>query len=533
MTIGDYVHGKNYMYARYGINRPTAGVRPLKQSDIMQSFKRQEDYAIRQTKAKKIMSQAQLNQLSDFLNGLMYPKENVSDLVTEDAREQIREAMESQIDQVYNGEYGLNQYLQLYGAADVSSYLDSLLTKGTEEYTLAKRALTQKTGGKTGQVGVSTLNNRIKGLEAILSNESAARGVFNDATINKMNEVVNELTVWVKKAEKENIKSYNTKSYPELKNTLDKLNYQLGIRGTPTYDKIGEIFEVFLTLAAAVMRNTAYHSINEVVDELVKAKTTGGKTSAKYAKASGWVGGLTSEVTIDTSNFTMGEVMKDVLVNEGQRVEDTNVIFSAAGGGTQGKVDVEFSLPRAHDKLKMSAKNYKISDRSKLIHLVDGTRLSYLIQDQKMDAINHWLNIMSKGIERDGSIGTKDPKEGVDNTTLQAAKNMIYLTVAAKALAGNNLGRLDNADQFVVNNRTAKRIQIISIQNLLNTIRDNITQQMSIPALNSNVLFTNDWVGNLNEPSSDSALSRIGNLTKELASIKVTAYIKASFLNNF
>jgi hypothetical protein len=56
---------------------------------------------------------------------------------------------------------------------------------------------------------------------------------------------------------------------------------------------------------------------------------------------------------------------------------------------------------------------------------------------------------------------------------------------------------------------------------------------MSIPALNSNVLFTNDWVGNLNEPSSDSALSRIGNLTKELASIKVTAYIKASFLNNF
>jgi hypothetical protein len=141
--------------------------------------------------------------------------------------------------------------------------------------------------------------------------------VFSDATINKMNEVVNELTVWVKKAEKENIKSYNTKRYPELKNTLDKLNYQLGIRGTPTYDKIGEIFEVFLTLAAAVMRNTAYHSINEVVDELVKAKKTGGKTSAKYAKASGWVGGLTSEVTIDTSNFMMGEVVKDILVNEG------------------------------------------------------------------------------------------------------------------------------------------------------------------------------------------------------------------------
>jgi hypothetical protein len=94
----------------------------------------------------------------------------------------------------------------------------------------------------------------------------------------------------------------------------------------------------------------------------------------------------------------------------------------------------------------MSAKNYKIGDGSKLIHLVDGTRLSYLIQDQKMDAINHWLNIMSKGIERDGSVGTKEPKEGVDNTTLQAAKNMIYLTVAAKALAGNNLGRLDNAD---------------------------------------------------------------------------------------
>jgi hypothetical protein len=95
MTIGDYVHGKNYMYARYGINRPSVGASPLKQSDIMQSFKRQEDYAIRQTKAKKIMSQAQLNQLSDFLNGLMYPKQNVSDLVTEDAREQIREAMES------------------------------------------------------------------------------------------------------------------------------------------------------------------------------------------------------------------------------------------------------------------------------------------------------------------------------------------------------------------------------------------------------------------------------------------------------
>jgi hypothetical protein len=186
------------------------------------------------------------------------------------------------------------------------------------------------------------------------------------------------------------------------------------------------------------------------------------------------------------------------------------------------KVDVEVRWQDDEEvkKMKISAKNIEIKNSThKWITTVSGSPLLTMIQSLDADFINHYLNLYSKHYTRKISKGKEldDYKStGIigDNELIDELKLALFYI----SITGDNFGRKEDiAEVFAINDKTAGKVKLVPMANIISTIKD-MTDKISIK-LNGKSIgvyhFENKW-----EPDIQ---TRLNNLVMELHKAKVHA----------
>lgn len=153
-----------------------------------------------------------------------------------------------------------------------------------------------------------------------------------------------------------------------------------------------------------------------------------------------------------------------------------NVIYSKHG--SQGKVDVIATLPTdsritGFRKVNVSMKSL---DLGRNIHLVSGTNLWYLIQDEGVKTfLRPYLNIIADhALARDAEIAPINISQ--ENSAIRKIASLkqdallaTKIITAYKALSGHTFGRLA-AQLFIVNDVASQQVYVLEINDIVKAI---------------------------------------------------------------
>ena len=131
------------------------------------------------------------------------------------------------------------------------------------------------------------------------------------------------------------------------------------------------------------------------------------------------------------------------------------------------------------------------------VHILSGSSLLYLLQDENGDFVNHYFNI----------IATHEDHKNI-NADIEGAHEAMRYTLLFKALTGQTFGRT-GATLFLVNDNTKNGgVHIFDIKGLINKASDNLEA------------FTN-----ITANGQDIASLQINNIRKKTYSDRITAYL--------
>lgn len=355
----------------------------------------------------------------------------------------------------------------------------------------------------TQSISVQQLQNYATTLQNIGEQLTNKQDV-SPSDINQLNLTIKRVEAYIKTCQNNGIVKINDLSTnDQAKDIIAQINNTLQLASLPWAAATGEVFEDFLTMATIYAQKKS----DQITDTLIKDILVGSSGRSK--------------VSIQLNNFDSDFVNANLLQNssafknkKGSINNFTNYEFNL--GTTQDKLDVNMTWNG--DKLRVSAKNYKLKDNSALIHLVSGTSLLYMIQNENVDFINHWLNIIT--------VSGKSDK--IAKSYLQAAHTAMKTTLFAKALTGQGLGRSGVADTFIVNNRSKKHIYVWSMKEVFDACINNLD---SVKFKNYPETISNNWVGSGKKvPSNASAQQRISNLIAKVHTYKLSISVSAKQL---
>ena len=180
----------------------------------------------------------------------------------------------------------------------------------------------------------------------------------------------------------------------------------------------GELAEYAVALALAKMDGMALEEATKIIKEgAIK------------------VGQERSSVQLDLNNFAYSSDLANH--NFKNYNKENNILTSIME--TQNKVDVRLQVGKA--KIEASVKNYNLYDKwSSDIHLLSGSSLLYLLQDENSSFVTHYMNTIV------------EHKDNTAVTHLVLARTIAKLTVFLKALTGGTFGKgKTTANLFIVN----------------------------------------------------------------------------------
>ena len=457
--IGDYIHSKIDGYRMYGTFRPDGT------GDGSPYYAAQSVYALQKQKMLtsikgSSVDKRSLNNLSEKLSQLIYGDPSLSHPSDDELMNKMRKTIERIYGEKFSN-FGINW------------------TEGMGVYPKIKQISSPQFNKKRLEKYILLLNNMMDRLST---------GLTNFSKNGNLSQIAN--TISLLEDQLKNIENNN--EYVTLSNDLmDNINLALKAESLPYALAIGDIFENFLGVAQYALSG----NINNVTDELIKSNIVG--TTGR------------STVTIDASNFS------DEYVNfndSGDLYVNDNTTYRIKANETQDKLDVIFNWDGA--QLNVTAKNYNLKDSSSTIHLVSGTSLLYLIQNEDAYFVNHWLNIMGN-VSRSSKI--------IDN--LQDAHLSMKLTIFVKALTGQRLGRAGEADTFILNWRSQKRVYVLSVTDIIYTVSKDIDSMINIKGYPTNGSLKNQWVG-AKSYDMGNAMQRITNLLGRVYATKISVSLK-------
>lgn len=450
------------------------------------------------------------------------------------ARQKQKAILEKRQHMLTENNYGKNS-AELKAIEDIlnSMYkdLNSLNSKDTEIY----KYLEEKMGKDLETINFETLKSeRVSNGQNVLRKIQEAEG----QQIHKMTTLQNRVNAIMRIGEE--IKNTQRHGYANLRKRIKSIENQWERLSTGLTEK-----DILVKGSKGV--NTLVKSINDVIS-LIKKDTAANITGAllehmieaipevgeglldeemkKVFKESALIGGEhgQNEITIDMKNF-------DVDI---PGIDFTNGKYTVTH--SQGKIDV--ILSPEDDKLKpinVTAKNYSSLSG---IHVVSGQSLLYLLQNEDVDFVNHYLNLACL---KDGD--TKSMNEGFFTDAASILSQSILSQVVAGATYGKGSNEIAGVMVIAYNDTpNSTKFKVIPTVNLIASLvdkADNVDRLIKSYSVRkaaskqtgegsidlSKYHFYQNWEGEKYKYDMNLSDVRIGKILQKVHSTKINASI--------
>lgn len=230
------------------------------------------------------------------------------------------------------------------------------------------------------------------------------------------------------------------------------------------------------------------------------------------------------------------EVYAEALLRDVKYVKG-NTAYSKQG--SQGKVDVVVQLPaeKGQSGFKRVNVSMKSVDLSKDIHLVSGTNLWYLIQDENVrEFLRPYLNIIANHLD---ALQNPDSPKGFAVLEMSAIKAVDSLRkdallatkiiTAYKALSGHTYGRMA-AQLFVVNDVASKKTYVLEVNDIIRALLNEISMNQS--AIDN--FFTFDGINDLilNNTWQETIHARMAGIILDARNRKLSIALRNNVIKN-
>lgn len=479
-AIGDYIHLNAANYNRYGINKDGKGNRE------QYNFGRQKENINARLQASKIKNQ---KGLESSLNSI---------LSTEDTSENNAAAIRQEIEKILNERFAESMGKINWNTGNVTADLSrakEITSKSIE------------TSAKQKSVELKSIMVRIRAIEEA-RNSITNKQKQNELTA-KINTIYKELNYILTGAQKGMITYLKNTSINKLQNKRIELNEKSqnlittinsvlkAYAATPAINlQKGDLFEYAIALAPAVAKINAGTNIEEYMQQLEK-QVSGGDRSRVV-------------IDFDKNNFTEHLNLKQLEMKGYVVSEGTKTAYSY--GTSQEKIDVR--LEWEGENLTISAKNVNLNSPMG-IHILSGSSLLYLLQDENTDFVNHYLNI----------VATHEDHVAI-NADIAGAHEAMKYTLLFKALSGQTFGR-EGATLFIVNDNTKSGgVHIYDIKGLINKASDNLEAFTSVTSNGQDIASLQ-----INNARRKTYSDRITAFIAEVHKQKISATLKPALLN--
>lgn len=297
----------------------------------------------------------------------------------------------------------------------------------------------------------STLDNRLTQIKEL------KRQVTNVKTKKQLNSIIERSTAIINQLKQVNTEeralikrngiAFSVKENKEALTNLEKLFNQSVQLLTPSIaaQQQGDLFEYMLALLPAYLQDEAETLANqEVAAQLFKNK----------------VGNTRTDKVQIAMDFNKGFLDPSVFSLESYSQVEPGVFVHKGG---QDKIDVEFTWNDT--PYKISAKNTKNTSN---IHVVSSQSLLYLMQGERTNFMNHFLNLTTKH---------PDSSYLPAQSTINKYKQMMQTTILSKVISGQTSGKTKIAEILVVNDAKSGKYQVFAIKDILNKLVENAYKQ--------------------------------------------------------
>lgn len=472
--IGEYIHYWYANYEKYGTNFPL-GPQESKVGSAAIGMK------IMQQQKAKMLNQVRLKQkhnnyqgLENALNNIYYPKtpedtsahDRMAHVVETVLGEQaLRWAVNwAQGGGAYKRGIGEKSYFRLSTVVHLKQDIERTLKMITTNHNL--------NAAKNATDKLETLLAQVRSLEA------QAQAILKEAP--------------------NNTGIISIKQNTNVSNTINSINKALDtITSASRSATIGDLFEIgTASLDDRMGKVIDKHAINMIKNELV----TGNKTAQVSITP---IGSWANMAIIPETKHS-------------QVLEDGTKVNITLNGDLETKYKMDVNLTYDNEQYRISAKNYLMKHNMN-IHLLNGSPLLNIMQkNADADFINHFLNITltNQGRSSKGQI-------------LDLAHDTMKTMIILEALTGMSQ-KTGYADTLVINNRTAKRIIVKPMAQMINAINDNYFR-ISGYELDTNSKTYNQWVGSSGRDLLQSR-TRIANMIAKLHAAKINVSLNTTTL---
>ena len=479
-AIGDYIHLNAANYNKYGINKYG------EESREQYNFKKQKENINTRLQASKIKNQKQLEQALESI------------LSTEDTSENNAAAIRNEIERILNERFAETMGKIDWNTGNITANLQrakDITTKSIE------------TNSKQQSIELKSIMTRIRAIEQ--ARDSITSKEKQSELTAKINQIYKELNLILTGAQRGMITKLKNTNINKLQNRrIDFNNNTQNLITTinsilKTYAAVpainlqkGDLFEYAIALAPAVAKINAGENIDEYMKQLEK-QVSGGDRSRVI-------------IDFDKNNFTEHLNLKQLEMKGYVVSESTKTAYSY--GTSQEKIDVR--LEWEGENLAISAKNVNLKSPNG-IHILSGSSLLYLLQDEGTDFVNHYLNI----------VATHEDNVKI-NADIAGAHEVMKYTLLFKALSGQTFGR-EGATLFIVNDNTSNGgVHIFDIKGLVNKASDNLEAFTSITSNGQDIAALQ-----INNARKKTYSDRITAFIAEVHKQKISASLKPSLLN--
>lgn len=492
--IGNYIHGHYQNYLKHGITKSNNA-----NSWSVTDFKAQH---------------------KNFLNNIK-PASNT--VLTDTEKKNLRKSIYAISNSTDNSQDN-SKAIQKFIASRLQEQFDSTLGSINFDTMNVTANRIQQSKNKvyklnnTQYIQLSVLLERIKTIEKLMGSikNPSDKTVIND-TIKQIYQNIKQLTgIFIKDLRKNNLEAGQKiikigEGYEKNKEMIISINETLNqlikdYLATPAINlQKGELFEYVIALAPAVALQKGTKELNKELQNFAKTK----------------VGGDRSRVQINLDkNFDeeIGRALANASIPGYMLNSDNNTILSY--GVSQDKIDINLSW--GGKTIPVSAKNIKLNSPYN-IHILSGSSLLYLLQNENSDFINHYLNVTSFHKDREADL-----------SLFHAAHEAAKIAILAKALTGN-LENRKSATTFIINDNSKTGEESIQIYDMYDLVKKAITNIDSYAKITGNgkdlsSIYFNNKLVDMQKLSSDAAINRIANLLLNIHSYKINVQLKKNIL---
>lgn len=502
--IGEYIHYKKENYERHGISR----------EGLFKAFNYNgyQDMIQRKLSATHWISENKNKQrMEDSLNTIFSNKKEVPSNIAA-----IRAEIEKNLLEHFGSSLGKIDW----STGNITN-LSSFKNKSEVEAQMNKIIRIEE---NQQNVELSTLMKRINAVTAIMNNmkdikkKDDLKAKINDITI-LFNKILSshkaelkqaELGTTVKqllnKNEKQmgqvllSLKGKQSKNTLSLISAINQVIADYRVRAPINLQK-GDLFELAISYAPTVAMKCSLEELNNTLKNVASSVVgTSGKKPPK----------------IDLNYFSKD--FQDLSLNAYSK--EGNFLVSSIA--SQNKVDVKLQWEDTASFVNISAKNVNLQSPYG-VHILSGSSLLYLIQDEDSAFVNHYLNIIANHPE-DGAVTSQQAQVTLAHETMKYA-------IIFKAFTGQTIGKEgENATVFIVNDNSKVNggIKIYDLSDVIKKARNHLNSfdvtANSLPLESLSNSLDNSYI-----PQNSKA--RITRLLQDAHSQKISVAFNSSFLS--